>query len=332
MHRCSDLYEHFQKCTYKCLYHYQVNDIQSVYVHLSDIVEATWANQSTASHRYTSLPVEFKRTLTECEWHRKGNCHLVQIDVGFVLYLLWIAKFVDSNETKEEVKEVEGACIEPDAEAEEEVEDFHEEEERKMITDFDAAKFRHDSITKIETEEEKEEIQDTVATLPTYVICNKKYVLLNDIQHLFDMREDHCLGALAQWSEADEGFIDFTTPCQVERLDTEGEDFISKDMVGYHMAYMDQEYQKTLPTEEEFEEIQRRKNIQNMGREKTKKPIESKKPTGSIDLFRDNLLIEDETPMVSICLNLLSYHFTLKFVNITQTCRTVTNLYVYNVD
>lgn len=45
---------------------------------------------------------------------------------------------------------------------------------------------------------------------------------------------------------------------------------------------------------EEFEEIQRRSNLQNMGGDKNKNPIESKKPTSSIDILRENLLYVDK--------------------------------------
>lgn len=50
------------------------------------------------------------------------------------------------------------------------MEEFHEEREKKMITDFDDTKFKHERITEVETKEEKEEIQKTMAILPTYFI------------------------------------------------------------------------------------------------------------------------------------------------------------------
>lgn len=41
-------------------------------------------------------------------------------------------------------------------------------------------------------------------TLPTFTIMEKEYVLLHDIQVLFNLREDYCLALIAQQMEEEE--------------------------------------------------------------------------------------------------------------------------------
>ena len=43
---------------------------------------------------------------------------------------------------------------------------------------------------------------------------------MDDIQMVFDMREDQCLGCFSQFSEVDGGFVDFDDNCPLNVLDT----------------------------------------------------------------------------------------------------------------
>ena len=83
--------------------------------------------------------------------------------------------------------------------------EFKEEEEEKLCSEnqLDIAKFKASNILEINGPEDEDEDLDPIqftTTFPTYTINNKDYVLLNDIQHLFDLREDYALAILAEWS------------------------------------------------------------------------------------------------------------------------------------
>ena len=44
--------------------------------------------------------------------------------------------------------------------------------------------------------------------LPSYQVGDSEYILLTDIQQVFNLREDHCIAFIAQNLEADDNFVD----------------------------------------------------------------------------------------------------------------------------
>lgn len=82
-------------------------------------------------------------------------------------------------------------------------------ESKKLL---DVARFIADNITKVEEDIEPEEHEldplICTATFPTYRINKRDFVLLHDIQYLFDLREDYCYAILAKWSENDRDFVE----------------------------------------------------------------------------------------------------------------------------
>lgn len=90
---------------------------------------------------------------------------------------------------------------------------FNKDEKEKEITSFDVAVFKAEAIFKVDTtlqEKDAKEhpIQNTLAVFPTYIICKIPFLLMDDIQLQFELREDQCLGTFSQWLEMDRGFID----------------------------------------------------------------------------------------------------------------------------
>ncbi|MCO5603796.1 hypothetical protein L7F22_057948 [Adiantum nelumboides] len=68
---------------------------------------------------------------------------------------------------------------------------------------LDIAKFKADNITKVEDPDIEEGDLDPLqctSTFLTYKVHKKEYVLLNDIHHLFYLREDYALVILTDWA------------------------------------------------------------------------------------------------------------------------------------
>lgn len=269
----------------------------SSYVHYDDVVSLSSTTKSNASHRWRVLSDEFKSVDEDCQWHKQAQCHLVQKDIGLLLFFQWMS-FTEDNE----VGQASTAITLKDVD--EEKEEFHEDEEKDTVRAFDIAEFKVDNIIKVEDQEVGTLLEETnpllcIPTFPSYFVNNKYYVLLNDIQHLFDLREDYCLAMLARWGELNTGFIDYT-PCQLALLDTDTENFIGKRDAGVLCTNLCLQYESHgLPSEEQISEIQLRLGIENMGIDDAsyREPVETR-PGYSIDLYKETILEEDENPQV----------------------------------
>ena len=104
---------------------------------------------------------------------------------------------------------------------------------------------------------------------------------------------------LARWGEMGRDFIEYS-PCPLAILDTDGDNFIEKRDARVLCTNLCLEYESHgLPSEEEMLEIQKRLGIQNMGIDDSgsREPVEAK-PGQSIDLYKESVLEEDETPQV----------------------------------
>ena len=175
--------------------------------------------------------------------------------------------------------------------------------EEKALVNFDVEKFKADSISKKELSGNdvsgSQDIQFTLATLPTYYFEGKPFLLMEDIQMVFDMREDQCLGCFAQYSEVDSGFVDFEDNCPLNVLDAGDTNFVPKENVGTIILPICAEYEQGLPTEEEFDALQEKLDLHKMGREQGKeKDEEPKTLQRSIDIYDEKLLDYDESRKV----------------------------------
>lgn len=284
------------------------------YIHFDDVVAMCELARSSAMRRYHSLEEDAKRELNECKYHPDCQCRMIEQNIGFLLYLSWIES--SSKEEEEEgsiVVPVSEDAIEEATEDMMDLDDIHSEmeadEERALIERFNTAIFRADTITKVESEDsvglqEGDDI-DTLECLPlfpTYCFNDMEYVLLNDIQHLFDLREDFALAILANWGEFDDGFVD-SGPCPLAILDTEGDNFIEKEEASLLCIQMIDEFEKFgLPNDEEFKHLQETLGISDMGLEgqSSKSALSHMDETkSSIDLYNDIIFDMDETPQVN---------------------------------
>ncbi|MCO5558170.1 hypothetical protein L7F22_011748 [Adiantum nelumboides] len=104
---------------------------------------------------------------------------------------------------------------------------------------LDITKFKANNITKAEDPEVEEGDHDPLqctSTFPTYKVHKKEYVLLNDIQNLFDLRKDYALAILAEWTSNDKGFIDYS-PCLLAILKIEAENFFDNSSARKHARH-----------------------------------------------------------------------------------------------
>ena len=164
---------------------------------------------------------------------------MIDQDVGFLLYLTWmdVPESVEDEdkETSLEYEKVSEAAAMTPIDIDEEGVHLEPDEERALVEKFNIAFFKAESITKVEDEEEdslegwEEQFKDLACLplFPTYLFNEREYVLLGDIQWLFDLREDYCLACLARWGELDNNFID-SSPYPIVVLDTKGANFMEK--------------------------------------------------------------------------------------------------------
>lgn len=154
---------------------------------------------------------------------------------------------------------------------------------------------------------------DSISTvvLPSFHVGDLHYILLTDIQHVFNMREDQCLATIAHSLEADKDFVDPELD-KYMLVDSHVHDFeFHSAATTLAMIYSDaMKYEQTLPSEEEFHEAQERLNIVDMGRKgDIQNPEESSIPkrNSTIDIWRGDLLVADENEQV--CSQLKSCSF-----------------------
>ncbi|MCO5593821.1 hypothetical protein L7F22_047839 [Adiantum nelumboides] len=249
--------------------------------------------RSGISKRWSGLHPDWQKIINPCKFHENMHCHLVENDIGLLVFYnilpLPVGKGIplqiSQAEEDQEVIEIET--------------NFQEEEEKLESKDIlDIARFKVSNITKVEDLDVEERDHDPLkctTTFPTYKFNQKEYVLLNDIQHLFDLREDYALAILAEWASNDKGFISYS-PCLLAVLDTEAENFINSSKAGKHVLDIVLRYEPQVePSEEEFKEIKKRLKIDYMGQEKIRDPPKVK-PTSAIDIWEPTLFEEDETP------------------------------------
>lgn len=303
--RLSDLLENFSEGT--------TFGYVDGFIHFDDVISLGEITKGSAMRRYNHLEDEFKRLVNPCKYHPGSDCKMIEQHTGFLLYLSWL-----SNGNKEEEDNVEDLSTEgPSEETPVDLMDFDdvesvldEQEEKALVQNFDPAKFRAETITKVEAEgsvvlEEGDEVDtlECIPVFPTYCFNQREYVLLNDIQNLFGLREDFALACLANWGKFDKEFVD-SCPCPLSILDTNGDNFIEKERAAVLCIEMIEEFERCgLPSEEEFMQLQETMGISGMGLEgpSTHSDMPQINETkSSIDLYTEHALDVDETPQVNV--------------------------------
>ena len=103
--------------------------------------------------------------------------------------------------------------------------------------------------------------------LPSYQVGDLEYILLTDIQHVFNLREDHCIAFIAQNLEVDDNFVNDDGIDKYLLVDNHVKDteFLSV-IATLKMIYADAlKYEGKDAIEEELQEARERLNITDMG-------------------------------------------------------------------
>ena len=117
---------------------------------------------------------------------------------------------------------------------------------------------------------------------------------MTDIQHVFDLREDYCLAIIAQSLEDNDGFIDPEFDQDYFGIDSNVSDteFRPASDILAKLFRDAEEYERNLPTEEEFLARQSQLNL-------SRRAIVEERPSGSIDVWEKSLLVSDENQKVN---------------------------------
>ena len=136
-----------------------------------------------------------------------------------------------------------------------------------------------------------------VPVLPSFPIGDKQYILLSNLQHVFNIREYYCLAIIAQNLEESQNFLDdeVSKYALVDSAVKESEYMDGKKTLA--MIFADtKRYEETLPTEDEFNALQSEIGLTGMGRDPTGGTSALSK--SYLDLWHKRTLEEDENEKV----------------------------------
>lgn len=282
-----------------------------VFLHLSDI-STDRIMKRKMQRAVEKLPSDAIKDVTECLVHPKKTCKLIDFQYGFLCFL----HSMTSAESVPQVEDGQSVAVDEEMGAEEEV---HEEsasidlEHERMEAEqqlFPAFSSFDDVDTQSRNSMEGDDQIPGELALPQLPFFSMHdgfhYVLMSDVTHHFNIREDYCLAALAQFCQADHDFVEHI--CDKYLLIDSNCDEASyqggRDILEKILAEA-KRYERALPLAEEFDEALRRLGLEHMGRESIEPPNVD---TGvsSISLWTASLLEDDENQQVgTIHLNAL---------------------------
>ena len=179
-------------------------------------------------------------------------------------------------------------------------------QEREMATRIDANTLREYGVYIHDEEEfplDESSERVPVPVLPSFPFSDKQYILVTDLQNVFNIREDYCLAVIAQNHEEHEIFLDDTVNkyALVDSSVKDSEYIDGKRALS--MIFADaRRYEETLPTEEEFKALQEQMGISGLGRDATGG---SNAVGGSfVDLWQRGIVEDDENQKVAWTPNL----------------------------
>lgn len=256
------------------------------------------------------VPCDKKRALA-CPAHKR-KFRLMEYYVAFLCFLHMNVQFTDeecaephaTNESEDTISREAGPTDEEGAEEDTPhvIEEFNDEEERKLSAEIDIKALRGQNTEVGHLSIEADEFSPIpTPLLPSYQVGDSEYILLTDIQHVFNLREDHCIAFIAQNLEADDNFVDDDGIDKYLLVESNGKDteFLSTAET-LKMIYADAlKYEGKEATEEELQEARERLNITNMGefRDVPSTSAESV-PGSSTNLWQFALLEADENQEV----------------------------------
>ena len=292
-------------------------DYQGVhYVHASDLVQERGSATSRLNKKFAALPENTKLSIAKCPKCRH-RCRLIQKETGFVVFLFLYTSIDDQQEEKDlESAKEDPLNPSPDSDIED---DFDLQAEKEVAEKLSLSIIRSSTPNILTTAITKNPGSLPLPLLPSYPLNGGQYILLSDIQKSLQLREDEALAILAQrWNfnvgSKDEPALyrDFVVPDpKLGVLDVCFEQDKALQLCFEEVA------QYKEPTEEEFLQARERLEAQKTetvsqtssepihgGVEPTvEEPQSTRSRVGSIDIWRENMLVPDENLSVSVLLD-----------------------------
>ena len=252
-----------------------------------------------------------KKRAGACPAHQR-KCRLMEYYAAFLCFLHMNVQSTDeestepqaTNECEDTVSREAGPTNEEGAEEDTPhvIEEFNDEEERKLSAEADIEALRGQTTEIGHPAIEADEVSPLpTPLLPSYQVGDTEYILLTDIQHVFKLREDHCIAFIAQNLEADDNFVDDDGIDKYLLVDSHVKDteFLSAAET-LKMIYADAlKYEGKDAMEEELQEARERLNITNMGQFRDMPSTSAETiPSSSTNLWQDALLEADENQQV----------------------------------
>lgn len=282
------------------------------YVHISNF-SADPVVKRKLNRCLEKLPSSVVSTQDICPAHSK-RCRLVSEAYGFLCYLHLLVE--DSEPDTAEIPS--SVALLEDEEGDEEVAIDLAEERALVLSSALSAGPTASTITPDEDNLDNEQGDFPLASFPSFpLIENLDFVLLIDIMHSFNIREDYCLAAIASFSELEKDFVE-------DDLDH----FLLDDS-----AWKDSEFrpgtciiksvfdewktcEASLPSDEEHTATTKRLGFEYFG--KFLQPVQHEDSKSAIDIWRPNVLENDENQQVlSFFVTCLDSFYSLYFFSFT---------------
>lgn len=260
----------------------------TLFVHLSCFGSKNSSSRKVFQRRLVLLPPNDCLLISNCP-HHKGECRIIEKNTAFLLYLQTLTN------TKEESFSL-GRQPSPCNDV---LEDVDETKEKTLALSFERVSYKSTTIAEVPVKEESLLNNDIpIPALPSFIIENKEYILLHDIQVIFNLREDYTLRVIAQALEDEKEWV-LEDPV-LGSLDC---NFDPKNAL--ELCFNEaKQYEKSLPTEEDFQDTQFSLNHHTQSLDELVNASEPEEPKdvlkeSSIDIWTDNTMVSDENHQVN---------------------------------
>ncbi|MCO5556445.1 hypothetical protein L7F22_009994 [Adiantum nelumboides] len=242
------------------------------------------------------LPSSVVRGQDICPAHSK-RCRLVSEAYGFLCFLHLLVE--DSEPDTVEVPST--VALLEDEEGDDEVAIDLAEERALVLSSALSAGPSASIITPNEDDVNNEQGDLPLACFPSFRLCeNLDFVLLIDIMHSFNIREDYCLVAIANFSELEKDFVEDDDLDQFLLLDSAWKDteYRSGNCVIKTVFDEWKTCEASLPSDEEHTTTTKRIGFEDFG--KFPQPVHHEDSKSTIDIWRPNVLETDENQHVYV--------------------------------
>ncbi len=262
------------------------------YVHISNF-SADPVVKRRLNRCLEKLPSFVIRVEEKCPAHSK-RCRLLRELYGFLCFLHLLIE--DSEPETAQIP----STVAPfeDEEGGEEVPIDPAEERALVLSSALSSGPSASTITPIEDDQNNEQGDLPLACFPSFLMMeNHDFVLLVDIMHSFNIREDYCLAAIANFSEADKNWVedDLDQHLLVDSAWKDSEYKSGKDVI--KSIFDDwKTCAASLPSDEEHTATTNRIGLADMG--KFQQPTYYEDSKSTINLWTESMLEADENQQV----------------------------------